>query len=65
MYPPVLLHQVMMESLFLQLEDMQWKVVQIVVEVALVEILSNRLKRFQARTHNFRFWHILVIDFLI
>ena len=45
----------MMESPFLRLDDMQWKIVQGAGEVALAGTLSNCWKWFQAHTRNFRF----------
>ena len=41
MYSFASLQEVMMESLFLQLDDMQWKSVHVVGEAALAGILSN------------------------
>ena len=41
MYSSVSLHQVMMESPFLRLDDMHWKIVVAVGEVAVAGILSN------------------------
>ena len=41
MYSSVSLHQVVMESPFLRLNNMQWKIIKVVGEVVLAEILSN------------------------